>query len=110
MFFLIAMAIESTGLSLHWWDKRKKLEELDVSEPDLYGFLLNINSPMQLGHCKVPWMKRPHWVAVRWLPAPYEAFYNLDSKLKSPKRIGSSADEIRSFLSYKLAELVQPKD
>ena len=60
----------------------------------IFGFILNIPSDIKLGVVRVP-IQRKHWIAVRQIDG---CFYNLDSKLPSPKLIGSDED-LRQFLS-----------
>jgi josephin len=45
-------------------------------------------------------LKRKHWVALRYIPEA-DAYFNLDSKLKAPQRIGTAA-EIIEFLRGEL--------
>ena len=63
----------------------------------LIGFIVNIPSPMQLGFVSVP-IRRKHWIAVRQIDGTY---YNLDSKLSKPSKIGDSS-KLRSFLAMQL--------
>ncbi|KAM3655975.1 josephin-2-like [Ammospiza maritima maritima] len=77
-------ALGMLGLAAVWWDKRRPLERLCV--PRVLGFLLNVPSRVTLGALALP-LRRPHWLCVR----PFgPAFYNLDSKLATPTRIGRS--------------------
>ncbi|CAJ0936209.1 unnamed protein product [Ranitomeya imitator] len=67
------------------------LDTLALSE--IFGFILNIPSPISLGFFSLP-ITRKHWIAVRQIGGIY---YNLDSKLKSPVRLGGPR-ELRDFL------------
>jgi josephin len=50
-----------------------------------------------LGWVTLP-LKRKHWVALKYIQ---NAFYNLDSKLKAPLRIGA-AEQFQDFLRGEL--------
>ncbi|XP_064593431.1 josephin-2 isoform X2 [Zonotrichia leucophrys gambelii] len=75
---------------------QRPLERLCV--PRVLGFLLNVPSRVTLGALALP-LSRPHWLCVR----PFgPAFYNLDSKLATPTRIGAEP-QLREFLRSALA-------
>ncbi|XP_072422682.1 LOW QUALITY PROTEIN: josephin-2-like [Chiloscyllium punctatum] len=80
---VLMAALLSEGYAAIWWDKRRSVSSLVLSR--IYGFILNIPSNMALGFLSLP-MKRKHWVTVRQVEGTY---YNLDSKLKTPARIGN---------------------
>lgn len=65
---------------------RRSLESLALSE--IFGFILNIPSPISLGFLSLP-ITRKHWIAVRQINGIY---YNLDSKLKSPAKLGGARE------------------
>ena len=58
------------------------------------GFILNLFTEYRLGPVTLPYSRR-HWVALRRLraaglpPGDEGAYYNLDSKLTAPERIGT---------------------
>ncbi|MGH0161295.1 UNVERIFIED_CONTAM: hypothetical protein FKN15_040394 [Acipenser sinensis] len=87
---VIMAALQSRGLAAVWWDKRRSLDSLCLDR--VFGFILNIPSLVLLGFLSLP-IKRRHWIAVRQVNGSY---YNLDSKLKEPARIGSDT-ELRSL-------------
>ncbi|KAM6996727.1 josephin-2-like [Passerculus sandwichensis] len=99
---VVMAALGMLGLAAVWWDKRRPLERLVVPRvlgfllnipsplerlvvPRVLGFLLNVPSRVSLGALALP-LRRPHWLCVRPFGA---AFYNLDSKLATPARIGA---------------------
>ncbi|XP_007908092.1 josephin-2 [Callorhinchus milii] len=94
---ILMAALVSQGLAPIWWDKRRSLDALVLSQ--VYGFILNIPSNVTLAFVTLP-IRRRHWIAVREVNGHY---YNLDSKLKSPARIGGS-EELRVFLEGQIAE------
>ncbi|NXG40409.1 JOS2 protein, partial [Dromaius novaehollandiae] len=105
---VIMAALQSLGLAAVWWDKRRSLERLAPARA--LGFILNAPAGVSLGAVALP-LRRQHWLAVRQLRGTY---YNLDSKLPAPARIGGEAELrvfLRDFLSRGLCELfiVVPK-
>ncbi|XP_068779531.1 uncharacterized protein [Struthio camelus] len=105
---VIMAALQSLELAAVWWDKRRSLEQLALGQ--ILGFILNVPSNVSLGFVSLP-VRRKHWLAVRQLRGTY---YNLDSKLKAPVRIGGEGELrafLRDFLSQGLCEvfLVVPK-
>ncbi|XP_071983422.1 josephin-2 [Engystomops pustulosus] len=88
---VIMAALQTLDYAAVWWDKRRSLESLVLGE--IFGFILNIPSPISLGFLSLP-ITRKHWIAVRQINGIY---YNLDSKLKAPLRLGGP-QELRSFL------------
>ncbi|XP_032060967.1 josephin-2 isoform X1 [Aythya fuligula] len=83
---VIMAALQSLGLAAVWWDKRRSLERLVLGQ--IVGFILNVPSHVSLGFVALP-LRRKHWLAVRQLGGTY---YNLDSKLRAPARIGGEAE------------------
>ncbi|XP_078069573.1 josephin-2 [Mustelus asterias] len=94
---ILMAALLTQGLAAIWWDKRKSLSSLVLSQ--IHGFILNIPSNVTLGFVSLP-IQRKHWVAVRQVNGSY---YNLDSKLKAPAHIGNE-DELRKFLQEQIAQ------
>ncbi|KAK6468669.1 josephin-2 [Huso huso] len=94
---VIMAALQSRGLAAVWWDKRRSLDSLCLDR--VFGFILNIPSLVLLGFLSLP-IKRRHWIAVRQVNGSY---YNLDSKLKEPARIGSDT-ELRKFLEEQISQ------
>ncbi|NXK15363.1 JOS2 protein, partial [Herpetotheres cachinnans] len=83
---VIMAALQSLELAAVWWDKRRSLERLALSQ--ILGFILNVPSHVSLGFVALP-LRRKHWLAVRQLRGTY---YNLDSKLRAPVAIGGEAE------------------
>uniref|UniRef100_A0A8B9SSE1 ubiquitinyl hydrolase 1 n=1 Tax=Anas platyrhynchos TaxID=8839 RepID=A0A8B9SSE1_ANAPL len=75
----------------------RSLERLVLGQ--IVGFILNVPSHVSLGFVALP-LRRKHWLAVRQLGGTY---YNLDSKLRAPARIGGEP-ELRAFLRDFLAQ------
>ncbi|XP_043915645.1 josephin-2 isoform X1 [Protopterus annectens] len=94
---VIMAALQNYGFAAVWWDKRRSLEKLVLNK--IHGFILNIPSSVMLGFVSLP-IRRKHWIAVREV---YGVYYNLDSKLKSPVRLGGE-NEIRKFLKEHMSE------
>ncbi|XP_014460708.1 josephin-2 isoform X1 [Alligator mississippiensis] len=88
---VIMAALHSLDFAAVWWDKRKFLEQLVLSQ--ILGFIINVPSNVSLGFMSLP-LRRKHWIAVRQVNGTY---YNLDSKLKAPACIGGEG-ELRAFL------------
>ncbi|XP_053324744.1 josephin-2 [Spea bombifrons] len=88
---VIMVALQTLDYAAVWWDKRKSLESLVLSE--IFGFILNIPSPISLGFLSLP-ITRKHWITVRQINGVY---YNLDSKLKAPAKLGGPT-ELKQFL------------
>ncbi|XP_069509874.1 josephin-2 [Ambystoma mexicanum] len=88
---VIMAALQSLDFAAVWWDKRRSLDKLVLNE--IHGFILNIPSHISLGILSLP-IRRKHWIAVREI---HSVYYNLDSKLKAPAKIGDEK-ELREFL------------
>ncbi|XP_006014946.1 josephin-2 isoform X2 [Alligator sinensis] len=88
---VIMAALHSLDFAAVWWDKRRSLEQLVLSQ--ILGFIINVPSNVSLGFMSLP-LRRKHWIAVRQVNGTY---YNLDSKLKAPACIGGEG-ELRAFL------------
>uniref|UniRef100_A0A8C4QFN9 Josephin-2 n=1 Tax=Eptatretus burgeri TaxID=7764 RepID=A0A8C4QFN9_EPTBU len=88
---VIMAALQTKGCEAVWWDKRRDVD--GIAFGNVLGLILNIPSGMRWGPLQLP-LKRKHWISVRQINGCY---YNLDSKLKAPQRIGSE-DELRRFL------------
>lgn len=58
----------------------------------IFGFILNVPSDYKLGFVVLPFRRR-HWIAIRRIDG---IFWNLDSKLNAPERIGAD----HALLSY----------
>lgn len=90
---VIMAALQSRGMNLVWYDKRKEIspESLEISKT--FGYILNIpTSTYTLGFVTLP-IKSRHWICIRRLKD--DKFYNLDSKLDRPKCIGNNEDLVK---------------
>ncbi|CAK7301181.1 JOSD2 [Vulpes lagopus] len=94
---VIMAALQGLGLATVWWDRRRPLSQLALSQ--VLGLILNLPSPMSLGLLSLP-LRRRHWVALRQVDGVY---YNLDSKLRAPEALGDE-DGVRAFLAAALAQ------
>ncbi|XP_078450983.1 josephin-1 [Lampetra planeri] len=88
---VIMAALQTKACEAVWWDKRRDVDSIAFG--NVVGLILNIPSSMRWGPLQLP-LKRKHWIGVRQVAGVY---YNLDSKLKAPQRIGCE-DELRRFL------------
>lgn len=84
---------KETDYEVVWFDKRK--DPRTIAMQGLIGFLLNIPSTY-MGGFTVPLLNRRHWIAVRQISGD---FYNLDSKMKKPEKIGTYDDVMRYIQS-----------
>lgn len=66
------------------------------------GFIMNLPSSLSWGPLKLP-LKRQHWICVREVGG---AYYNLDSKLKTPEWIGGES-ELRCVVAVVLGGLLE---
>uniref|UniRef100_A0AAY5KY54 Josephin-1 n=1 Tax=Esox lucius TaxID=8010 RepID=A0AAY5KY54_ESOLU len=92
---VIMAALQTRGFEAVWWDKRRDVSSIALS--NVTGFILNVPSNLRWGLLRLP-LKRQHWIGVREVGGVY---YNLDSKLRSPHPIGDP-DELRKFLRHQL--------
>ncbi|KAM4021743.1 LOW QUALITY PROTEIN: josephin-2-like [Anomaloglossus baeobatrachus] len=73
---VIMAALQTLDYAAVWWDKRRSLDSLAL-----------LPSPISLEFLCLPITRKP-WIAVR----RRGVYYNLDSKLKSPSRLGGPQD------------------
>nr|XP_033785351.1 josephin-1 [Geotrypetes seraphini]XP_033785352.1 josephin-1 [Geotrypetes seraphini]XP_033785354.1 josephin-1 [Geotrypetes seraphini] len=92
---VIMAALQTKGYEAVWWDKRRDVGVIALSQ--VMGFIMNLPSSLSWGPVKLP-LKRQHWICVREIGGIY---YNLDSKLKMPEKIGIE-EELRRFLKHQL--------
>ncbi|XP_078539713.1 josephin-1 isoform X2 [Lissotriton helveticus] len=85
---VIMAALQTKGYEAVWWDKRRDVSIIALSS--VTGLIMNLPSSLSWGPVKLP-LKRQHWICIREVGGTY---YNLDSKLKLPERIGTE-DELR---------------
>jgi len=99
---VIMAALHSRSFQAIWHDKRKKSSTIDLAR--VSGLILNTLSTVSVGIIKFPFRRR-HWIAIQAIGGEY---WNLDSKLKSPEKIGDHSqlqDYLKKILSDKLTEL-----
>ncbi|KAK3602397.1 hypothetical protein CHS0354_030118 [Potamilus streckersoni] len=92
---VIMAALQLKGLSCVWFDKRRDVNFLDLS--NIKGFIINIPCGLRLGFLKLP-VKRKHWFGIREIDGVY---YNLDSKFSTPSEIGNKSEFLK-FLQQQL--------
>jgi len=96
---VLMAALQDKGMETVWFDKRKSVNILDVSQ--IMGFILNLPSDFKFGFVKLPFTSNfKHWIAIRQLDGQ---FLNLDSKLESPELIGDG-ESLLQYLSSQLNE------
>lgn len=102
---VIIAALAKRGFEAIWFDKRKNLQQLNMD--NIFGFILNVPNKPSNGLLSIPldyipvqaqvWSSQKHWIAIKKIESHY---YDLDSKLDSPYRIGSESDLLQ-YLSPK---------
>jgi len=100
---VIMAALQSRSYQAVWHDKRKKAASIDLGRCS--GFIINSLSTVSIGgFLKLP-IRRRHWTAIQSIDGEY---WNLDSKLKTPEKIGDPSnliDYLKKLLSDKMTEL-----
>ena len=75
--------LEMRGFKAVWFDKRKSVEALHLET--VYGLIINLPSDFKLlGLLPTPFTSK-HWIAIKAMDGH---FFNLDSKLENPIKIG----------------------
>ncbi|XP_017119727.1 josephin-like protein [Drosophila elegans] len=93
---VIMYALQQRNCEAVWFDRRRDPHCLNLSA--IFGFILNVPVQMSLGYyVSLPFQMR-HWLALRRIDGRY---YNLDSKLREPRSLGSE-DEFLDFLRSQL--------
>ncbi|XP_045213192.2 josephin-2-like [Mercenaria mercenaria] len=92
---VITAALQTRDLCLVWFDRRKNVEKIDFSK--VKGVILNVPSDYKIGFIKIPFDFK-HWYVIRELEG---SFYNLDSKLDKPERLGDRQTVV-DFLKQRL--------
>ncbi|EDV44488.1 uncharacterized protein Dana_GF20386 [Drosophila ananassae] len=93
---VIMYALNQRRCEAVWFDRRRDPHCLDLD--NIFGFILNVPAQMSLGYyVPLPFQMR-HWLALRRIDGSY---YNLDSKLRQPKCLGSG-DQFLDFLQTQL--------
>ena len=88
MFIQLEMKVSS---KLKKSSQNRPLESLCFDK--IFGLILNVPSNYKLlGWVSLP-LRQKHWLAIRKLDTDQE-YYNLDSNLKSPEKIGSVIADI----------------
>jgi len=91
---VVIKALQDLSYTVDWFDKR--LNPLDQTFENVFGFILNIPTSYSLGF--VNFWHGKHWVAVRKIN---DAWYNLDSKISAPQKIGDDS-QLRAYLAEAL--------
>lgn len=68
-----------------------------IDTTNVIGFIINVPSEYKFGFVVLPFRRR-HWIAIRKIDTIY---WNLDSKLNAPERIGDEI-ELINYLSQQL--------
>ena len=88
---ILMTGLQDWGYKTIWFDKRKSVETIDYEK--VYGFILNIPSNYKVfGVVPLPYSNK-HWLAIKYFIGL--GYYNLDSNLSKPIRIGEKEDLIR---------------
>jgi len=96
---VVTAALHNRHCDIIWFDRRKDPNKIRLE--NVIGFILNIPNDYKLGWLQLPF-KRKHWIGLRGIHGQY---YNLDSKLKRPERIGRAAE----FVNYLRIQLAHPE-
>jgi len=94
----IMAVLSKRGYDIIWFDKRRSPDDINVD--NVYGILINTVTKLKAFGYKVSLTMFRHWYSIRKIDNLY---YNLDSKLKQPEKIGDSA-ELKLYLKSKLCE------
>ena len=85
--------LEIRGFKAVWFDKRKSVEALHLET--VYGLIINLPSDFKLlGLLPTPFTSK-HWIAIKALDGH---FFNLDSKLENPIKIGKVAIFLKNLI------------
>ena len=88
---ILMTGLQDWGYKTIWFDKRKSVETIDYEK--VYGFILNVPSNYKVfGVVPLPYSNK-HWLAIKHFSGL--GYYNLDSNLSKPIRIGEKEDLIR---------------
>lgn len=88
----IMVALESKSMELTWFDRRKEITSNSLELDRVFGFILNIPSDYTFAFVTLP-VKSRHWICIKKMQDG--KYYNLDSKLNSPKCIGDEENFIK---------------
>lgn len=95
---VVTAALHNKHCDIIWFDRRKDPNNIRLEK--VFGFILNIPNDYKVGWLHLPF-KRKHWIGLRLIHGYY---YNLDSKLKQPERIGREQE----FIGYLRCQLEHP--
>ena len=88
---ILMTGLQDWGYKTIWFDKRKSVETIDYEK--VYGFILNVPSNYKVfGVVPLPYSNK-HWLTIKYFIGL--GYYNLDSNLSKPIRIGEKEDLIR---------------
>jgi len=101
---VIMTAVQQKGCEAIWFDKRKHPDTLVLN--NIKGFILNIPNPSyKSGLFHMPplsfLVSKKHWISAINFQGTY---FNLDSKLNEPQRIGTENDLVEFLNAKNLAE------
>merc|ERR1711933_390663 len=84
---VLMKCLQNRDIEIEWFDARKikqlDLENMSAASHEFIGFILNISQKA------FKMVKRRHWIAIKPINGIY---YNLDSKLKKPKKYEGMAE------------------
>lgn len=95
----IELALQAQGLCLNWFDRRHGLSRLELDDPSLVGVIVNVEGETKQDYFTTETER--HWFSVRRFAD--DVFYNLDSLLTDPERLGDIAETTR-WLEGELAD------
>jgi len=98
---VVMMALQKKGLKAVWFDKRRKVSDLNFSH--VFGLILNVPGDFKLFGISANPFNSKHWIAIKALPDAEGSFYNLDSQLDEPEPIGKEQE----LVAHLTAELSQ---
>lgn len=110
---VLMLALESQSMTAVWFDKRKEVTSSSLELHRSFGFILNVPSDYSFGFVTLPLVKSRHWISIRRMSD--DQYYNLDSKLSKPQRIGDHEEVVNYFKKEMKSNdkelfLVFPKD
>lgn len=91
---VLTEAITSKGYEFIWFDMRKDPKEIDFSEPNLAGLIVNTTIENFVSY--MTFSKENHWITIL---KKGNSFINLDSKMDYPREFKENA-ELIDYLNY----------
>lgn len=102
---VLMAALSDRNYDMNWYDKRKNLEDLD--ERKLCGIIINLESKKNK-FLKFPFLWGNHWICLRRRKSlevdnssdvGADTWFNLDSKLPLPQKIGNWNEHVIKYLN-----------